>query len=161
MTRILARRGDFGGGGTITGTSGATLVLNRDNSARGWFGNIAGSVNLVRSGLNTWNVDAPQATSGNVLLNGGTTSLRDTGSFQNIGSLAINQATLILDNNGGTTDFAARLPSGVGISLGGGTISYIGRSQYTSAETLGASPRRWALIQSASPSRPLASAPRP
>lgn len=129
--------GDFGAGGTITGTTGATLALNQDNNAHAWFGNISGSVNLVRSGQNTWYVDAPQSTSGNVILNGGTTTLRDTGSFTGLNSLAIDQATLILDNNGGTTDSSTRLPSGLGISLDGATISYIGRAQYTSAETLG------------------------
>lgn len=70
-------------GGTITSVSGnaSTIVLNRDNSARQWTGNIAGNVAVLRSGQNTWQLQSGNSYSGPTLLNGGTTTLRDLGTM--------------------------------------------------------------------------------
>ncbi len=124
----------------MTGNAGAVVNLKRDNAARTWAGQIAGGLGLVVSGQNTWTVTQPQTYSGPTLINlaGGQVTLLNNGAFQNTSSLTINRSTLALDNNSGTIDLPTRLSASLPISLGGGTLSYIGRTQYNSAETVGA-----------------------
>jgi len=63
-------------------------------------------------------------------------TLINAGAFTGTSSLTINRASLNLDNTG-SVDSSSRLPASLAISLGGGTLSYIGRTQFYSTESLG------------------------
>jgi len=128
---------DIGAGGTVTTSTGTgTIVLNRDNTARIWGGNLTGAVNLVRSGANTWTVSGNNNYTGQTLLNGGTTTLKDGGALSGTTALNLNNATLVLDNTG-ASDSSSRLPSSLPITSRGGFLQFLGRAQGVSSETIG------------------------
>src|SRR5207248_2595171 len=83
-----------------------------------------------------------QTYTGPTLINGSTLSLVNSAALYSGGttgssSLTINRGGLTLDNTG-SQDVSVRIPTTLAISLGGGTLSYLGRAQWTSTETLGA-----------------------
>ncbi|QOV90168.1 autotransporter-associated beta strand repeat-containing protein [Humisphaera borealis] len=135
-------------GGTITSSVGTgNLVINQDNNARGWAGTISGSVNVTRSGESTLSIHTPQTYTGATLLNGNTTLLRDFGAITSSSAVAVQYATLTLDNGANpgtagnpinsTTNIADRIGDPIPITLRGGTFNYIGRAQTNSTETIG------------------------
>ncbi len=124
--------------GTITSSSGTgNLVTNLDNSARSWSGQITGTVNLLRSGENTWSVFSNNTYTGNTLLNGGTTTLRDGGRLSGSNTIDINYGVLTLDNNAGFRDESNRIKDTATVTLRGGVINLTGRAQTASSETIG------------------------
>jgi autotransporter-associated beta strand protein len=131
-----------GAGGTVTGTTGSLLVANYDNTARQFTGTMTGAMSFVRSGQNTQVLYNNNSYTGNTILNGGTTSLRDDGRLSGTSSLDINYAALTFDNNltnpTGTKDLADRLNDAAPISLRGGTITLLGRIQSDTRESIGA-----------------------
>jgi autotransporter-associated beta strand protein len=125
---------------TVIGGTGSSIVLDED-SARTFTGSIQGSVNYIHSASSTSGVSTltqNNTTNGVVMILGGGLTLNGAGAFPNITGLTINQSTLTLDNNTGSQDLANRIPNGLAITMNGGSITYIGRTQYMSAETLGA-----------------------
>jgi len=126
---------------TVSGAAAtSTLAIKGDASSRAFTGTISGGLSLVHSATaaTTWTLTQNETYTGSTLINGGTVTLQNAGAFSGTSSVTINRATLNLDNNGGSMDVANRIPAGVGITLGGGTLNYTGRTQYASAETLGA-----------------------
>ncbi|WP_395736536.1 autotransporter-associated beta strand repeat-containing protein [Prosthecobacter sp.] len=134
----VAGLGTVGANSSVTSTGGI-LTLKQDNTARSYTGVISGGMGLVVSGQNTWTLTQAQTYTGPTLINtaAGTVTLQNNATLLNTSALTINRSALALDNTG-SIDVANRLPTGLAISLGGGGISYLGRAQYTSAETLGA-----------------------
>ena len=125
--------------GTITSVAGTgNLVTNLDNSARSWAGQITGTVNLLRSGENTWSVFSNNTYTGNTIFNGSTTTLRDGGRLSGTDSIGIQFATLLLDNNAGFRDEGNRIKDTATVTLRGGVINLTGRAQTASSETIGA-----------------------
>ena len=131
--------------GVITNSAGtaATFVLNQDNNARAWSGQVQGVTNFVRSGQNTFTLNSLQPFTGAAVLNGGTTNLIAEAAFTGVSSLEISYATLQLDNganssNQTTKALANRLNDAAGITLRSGTLNFYGRQNVASAETIGA-----------------------
>ncbi|MCX6847485.1 MAG: autotransporter-associated beta strand repeat-containing protein [Verrucomicrobia bacterium] len=126
------------GGGAITGSAGSTFVQNLDNNARNFSGNITGSVAFQRTGPNTLTLYSDSNTTGDILIAGGTTTMRDGARFSGTTKVGINYATLQLDNNVGTVNDNDRINNAAAIELRGGVLNYIGRAQTASTETFGA-----------------------
>jgi len=129
-----------GAGGTVTSSSlPATFVHNADNAARNFAGTITGPVFYNRSGQNTVTFYSPQTYTDGTLLNGGTTTLRDQASLQNTSFIDLRFATLLADNNVGTTDLQnGRINDAAAITMRGGSLTVTGRAQTASTETIGA-----------------------
>ena len=121
----------------------ATFILNQDNSARAWSGQIQGTVNFVRSGQGTFTLNSLQPFTGGAVFNGGTTNLVSEAALTAVGSLEVSNATLQFDNGANSSNqtnkyLANRLNDGAGITLRAGTINFYGRQNVASAETIGA-----------------------
>jgi len=121
-------------GGTITSTAAATLVTNTD--ARDWAGTITGNVAFSKGGNNTMTVYTPQTYTGPTQIVTGTVSLRDYGAITGTSGIALNYASLTLDNTG-AANMSGRL-GGVPLTLRGGLLTYNGRAQTASTESIGA-----------------------
>ena len=131
--------GTIGAPSTFTGTAGSTVVLRRDAS-RSFTGTFTGSLGLLSGSTvaaNVWTLTQNNTYTGPTLINGGTVSLVNAGAFSQTSALTINRGGLTLDNTA-SMDVAVRIPTALPISLGGGTLSYVGKVQFNSAETLGA-----------------------
>ncbi len=122
----------------VTGTSSGTVVFRHD-ATRNFTGTFQGALSIVHSATAAatavWTRN--ETYTGTTLINGGGVTLVNEGALSATTGLTINRASLTLDNTG-SVDVAVRIPTGLAISLGGGTISYLGRAQFTSTETLGA-----------------------
>ena len=124
-------------GGTLTTTSGTPLFVMRD--AANFGGQITGTINLARLGAGTQVFSSANSVTGALTLMGGTTSLRDDGTFLNTTGVDINYATLTFDNNASLqTQNNNRLNDAAGITLRGGSIIFTGRISTAASETLGA-----------------------
>ncbi|MEZ0265548.1 MAG: beta strand repeat-containing protein, partial [Phycisphaerae bacterium] len=122
--------------GTITSTGGTGhLVVNTD--ARNWAGQITGTVNVMRGGSAAWTVYSDNTYTGQTVLNGNNTLLRDAARLSGTSALAIDYATLTIDNNVGSLDLADRVNDAAPVTLRGGTIVYTGRAQTASSEAMG------------------------
>ncbi|NBN94086.1 MAG: hypothetical protein EBV31_00410 [Verrucomicrobia bacterium] len=136
---LLTETVNPGTGGSITSSSGTgQLVINQDNNARSWSGTTSGAVNFVRSGQNTFTVSGANAHTGTTLINGNTTVLQSDGAFSGTSSLEVNYATLNLDNDAGIGGSADRIADSAAITFRGASMTYAGRRQAASTETLGA-----------------------
>jgi len=129
--------GQFSGtGGSVTGT-GASLTVQLTGAAT-FAGNIQGSVALTKVASQTLTLTGDNTTAGVASILGGGLTLKDSGALSSTtGSIAINGATLTLDNTG-TANNGDRINDSKAITLNGGTISYTGRASTNSTETLGA-----------------------
>jgi hypothetical protein len=72
-----------------------------------------------------------------MLLNGGGITLKDYGTMSGSGTITVNYSNLQIDNSG-LTDLGNRVSDSAPISLGGGLLTFAGRAQMASSETLGA-----------------------
>ena len=125
--------------GTVTGTAGSLIVLNRDNSARNWAGTITGGVGYVRSGLNTLSFYSDNTYTGPTILLAGTTTLRDRGALSATSRIDLNYGTLRIDNAVGMQlDVGNRVNDAAPVNLKGGILFFAGRAQAASRENLGA-----------------------
>lgn len=131
--------GYAGNYGIVTGTAGSMLIVNED-AARNFTGSIQGAVSYVHASTASVASTLTQNNTytGVTMITGGGVVLNGLGQLSGTTGLTINQASLTLDNNTGSQDLAGRLPSALAISLNGGTLSYIGRTQYMSADSVGA-----------------------
>jgi autotransporter-associated beta strand protein len=125
-------------GGTVTGGAGSTFVQNLDNVARNFSGTVTGSVAFQRTGPNTLTLFSDSSTTGDILISGGTTLLRDSARFSGTTNLGINYATLQVDNTTSTINDNNRFNDSAAIDLRGGVLNYIGRPQMATTETFGA-----------------------
>jgi autotransporter-associated beta strand protein len=129
-----------GSGGNITGTGTLTT-----NGAAGTFaGNIgsdSGALNLVKAGTGALTLVSANSTAGTISVIGGGLTLKDGGTLLNINAtngIAVSFTALTIENAGSTKDLADRVKDTAPITLNGGTITYKGRAQFNSTETLGA-----------------------
>jgi autotransporter-associated beta strand protein len=129
-----------GAGGTVSNSAAAqaTLVNNADNTARNFAGAITGSVFYNRAGQSTLTFFSPQTYTGNTLINGGTTVLRDEAALLNTPAIDLNFATLTLDNATSIKDVSNRINDAAPIALRSGSLVFNGRAQMASSETVGA-----------------------
>lgn len=129
-----------GAGGTITSTganaANGTLVINQDNNARNWAGVLTGAMSFARGGQNTLTMYSNNDYTGHTLISGGTTLLRDGGRLSGTSDIEIVYATLTIDNTG-VKDLTDRVNDAASITLRGGTLSFLGRAQTASTETVG------------------------
>jgi len=126
-------------GGNITGTG----ILTSNGATSNFAGNIGsdrGALNFIKAGAGILTLYSAQSTTGNISVIGGGLTLKDGGTLLGLtsaNSIALKNATLTIDNTG-TKDMADRVANAVPITLDGGTITYNGRAQYNSTESLGA-----------------------
>ncbi len=138
--------------GSIIGSG--NLITNLDNNARSWAGSISGASNFTRSGQNTWNVFSDQPYTGTTLINGGTTVLLADGALSGTTAIALNYATLTLDNNSATgtaglSDKTNRINDAATIAMRGGTLNFTGRTNTASTETVGSTGSGLTLVEGA------------
>ncbi|MCX6839396.1 MAG: autotransporter-associated beta strand repeat-containing protein [Verrucomicrobia bacterium] len=124
-------------GGTITGGAGSTFVQNLDAANRNFSGTVTGSVAFQRTGPNTLTLFSDSTTTGDILISGGTTLMRDSARFTGTTNLGINYATLQVDNTTSTINDNNRFNDSAAINLRGGVLNYIGRPQMATSETFG------------------------
>ena len=133
-------------GGTITTSVAAAIFATNTTAASAFSGTIGtgsagattgNSLSFVRSGAATLNLLGNNTYTGTTLLEGSTTTLRDFGTLAGTSSIAIDYAGLTIDNTG-YTDMPDRVNDSAGITLRGGALTFLGRSQTVSSETVGA-----------------------
>jgi autotransporter-associated beta strand protein len=125
-------------GGSIinSGATQSTLVTNSDG--RNWAGQISGNIFYNRAGTSsTTTMYTPQSYTGGTLVNGGTLSLRDYGALTQTSAIDISYAALTLDNTQGAF-IPDRIRDGAAITMRGATMTFNGRQQTASTETIGA-----------------------
>ncbi|WP_395719769.1 autotransporter-associated beta strand repeat-containing protein, partial [Prosthecobacter sp.] len=137
-SRLFDAGSTFNGGGTITGGAGSTFVHNLDAFDRNFSGIITGSAAFQRTGPNTYTLFSNSNTTGDILIAGGATVMRDSSRFSGTTNLGINYSTLTLNNNVGTINENDRINDAAAVNLRGGVLNYIGRAQMATSETFGA-----------------------
>jgi len=123
-----------GAGGTITSTGAATFVSVVGDASE-WGGQITGNVFFNKAGDTALTIRNDNTYSGGTLITGNTLTLTDQGRLSGAGAIGINYGTLAI-TNAGTVDLADRVASST-ITSKGGAISFTGRENTASAETLG------------------------
>jgi autotransporter-associated beta strand protein len=127
-----------GTGGTITSSTAATLVaVHANGTANQWGGQITDNVFFNKSGATTNTFYSDNTYTGGTLINGGTLTLLDEGKLSGTSAIKLAYSTLSISNTG-TTDLTNRVNDSAAISLLGGTLTFLGRAQANSTETLGA-----------------------
>ncbi|MEA3212062.1 MAG: hypothetical protein QOE70_5119 [Chthoniobacter sp.] len=125
-------------GGTVTSSAAATLV-DAGGVASNWGGQIAGNVFFAKGGNTAFNAYNDNTFSGGLLLMGNTTTLIDSGKFSGLTAgtpININGAALTI-SNAGTLNSFDRIPDAVPINFRAGSMTFTGRAQTASSETLG------------------------
>ena len=114
---------------TVSGTSGTALTTIYAGSIGGSGSDLA--ISLNKQGLNILELTAANSYTGSTSVIGGTLLLRDAGALTGTTSIAVDYATLTLDNTGLAIN-NGRVPSGAPITLLGATLNYL-ESQGTPA----------------------------
>ncbi len=126
-------------GGTVTNSSATTATLRiAPNGNVTWPGNIAGNVNFVRDGNNTFTINSPQSYTGSTTLIGGVTTLNDFATLQTSG-IDIVGAVLRWDNSG-IQAMGNRLTNSGGpipITFDGGEFGFNARSGMSDTAAIG------------------------
>jgi autotransporter-associated beta strand protein len=123
---------DVGGGIVTNSGDQATLVVNGNTN---FGGVIQGTIYLNKTGTGALNLTAAQTYTGDTLITGGTMTLVDGGTI-NTPNIGINYGSLTLTNTG-LQDLGDRV-NNAPITMRGGNITFNGRAQTNSTETLGA-----------------------
>ena len=126
-----------GSGGNVTGTG--TLTSNGSGTFAGNLGSDGGALNFIKAGANTMTLSSAQSTTGTISVIGGGITLKDGGTLLGVnitGGITLNGGTLTIDNTG-TKNIADRFKDTAPITMNTGTITYNGRAQFNSTETLG------------------------
>ncbi len=122
--------GNTGMGGMVTNT-GVNATLTSAGGTGTFSGNLAGDLNLVKSGNSTLTLTSPNSYTGTTLLRGGAITLQDLGALTATTAIDVNYGTFTI-NHGALTPVAnlspSRLPSSgvvpaLPISLFGGTFA--------------------------------------
>ena len=153
-----------GSAGTITNTEGNALFSTHTNVSGGsvFAGTLTDTFNpdtgsggrlaFYRGSDNTnwlW-ITSDNTYHGETTVAGGTTDLRDQGTFRNTSALNINYATLQLSNTGdqgSLYDRSDRVPSNVSVTLRGGTFNFYGSQGKASSQSLGLGGTQVALAE--------------
>ena len=126
-------------GGLITSSAGTgTLVTNMAAASALFATNINGNVNFARVGGNTLTLESVNTYSGSTTLMGGTLQIQDDSSILNTSSIAINGATLTLNNNSSLQRaIYDRVGDTTPITLRTGAIYFYGKVSDPSYEVMG------------------------
>ncbi len=123
------------GGGTVTNSGAqATLVVNSNTNFNG---QITGTIYLNKTGTGALNLQNANPYTGNTFITGGTVTLQDDGTLLSTPAIDINYGGLTLSNNT-LRDNANRVNDAAPITMKGANLSFNGRAQTNSTETLGA-----------------------
>ncbi len=126
-------------GGRVFSSAGAGTLAVIVSSSGFFGGNIdGGSVGFLKGGAaaNTLTLQGSNSLGGPVQINGGGLTLLDSGTLASASSVALNYATLTLDNTG-LSNMSDRLSNSAPLTLRGGTLVIKGRAATASTETLG------------------------
>ena len=123
-----------GSGGIITSATAASLVSVGSDST--WGGSIQGAISFAKQGANTMTVRSDNTYTGATLMSGGAVTLQDDGRLSGTSSLALNHASLTI-NDAGFSSSTDRINDAAAITLNGGVITFTGRDNTNSTETLG------------------------
>ncbi len=127
----------WGAGGTITSSSAALLVSNATTAT--WGGSITGTITYVRVNGNTTTMDAANTYSGATIILGGGIALQDNGTLSNTSSITLNYSSLSFNNNSDLfINNNDRVNDAAPITLNGGAITFTGRINTYTSESLGA-----------------------
>ena len=130
------------GGGTITSSTNAGTLVTSGAAATVFGGSINGSsVAFAKTGssANTLTLVGANGYGGSTLINGSNLILKDAGTLAGTSSIDINYATLTIDNTSpGLSDSTDRINNSAAVTLRGASLTYLGRAQTASSETLGA-----------------------
>ena len=132
--------GIVGSGGTVTTSAGTATLVDAGGQADNFGGQITGNIFFVKTGTNSLSLYNDNTFTGGLVLMGGTTTLLDSGKLSGLSAstpININSATLAISNTG-TLNLFDRIGDSVPITLRAGAISFAGRAQTASTETLGA-----------------------
>jgi len=124
-----------GAGGIITGSG--TLTVN-EGTASTFAGRIRGSVKLVKSGSQLLTLTDDSDTSGSISVLANGLTLKDGGKLSGTTQINVKFTTLTIDNTGTMDLQDGRVNNAAAITLDGGTLTFLGRPQMNSIETLGA-----------------------
>jgi autotransporter-associated beta strand protein len=141
-TGVLSSGSNISGVGGIIDNASATTSTFATNSGTGlvyFGGELTGNIFFSRAAGSTtaaMSLTNNNTYTGGTLLTGGVTTLIDQGTLSGTSSIAINYATLSI-NNTGTVNLTNRLPDNAPITMEGGTLSFLGRPETASTETVG------------------------
>lgn len=137
LSSATAGGGNGIAGGTVTNSALAqsTFTVNGNTN---FAGVISGNIFLNKSGTGALNLQNAQTYTGATLITGGTLTLNDYGALPSTTqSITINYGGLSLAN-GNLYNVNDRVNDSAPITMAGGTLSYAGRPQMSTTETLGA-----------------------
>ncbi|MBB5031378.1 autotransporter-associated beta strand repeat-containing protein [Prosthecobacter vanneervenii] len=124
-------------GGTVTNNASSQAILTVNGNTN-FAGVISGNIYLNKTGTGALNLQSAQTYTGPTLITGGTLTLNDNGALPNTSQpIYINYGGLTLAN-GNLYNVNNRVNDSAPITMAGGTLSYSGRQQLNSTETLGA-----------------------
>ncbi|WP_395736830.1 autotransporter-associated beta strand repeat-containing protein [Prosthecobacter sp.] len=130
-----------GGGNGIAGgsviNSGSTQSTFTINGNTNFAGVISGNIYLNKTGTGALNLQSAQTYTGDTYISGGTVTLNDNGAILGSNAITINYGGLSLAN-GNLYNVNDRVKDSATITMAGGTLSYGGRQQMNTTETLGA-----------------------
>jgi len=132
-------------GGTITNTSAnpASLLVNTGNPGGAmpfsWGGTISGNLGFSFYGSsNAQYFQGAGTYTGPTLIDASNLTLRDFGTMSGTSTLEINSTTFTIDNNSGLANINNRLNGSAALLLNNGTLTYNGRAQTASVDSVGA-----------------------
>ncbi|MDP2324310.1 MAG: autotransporter-associated beta strand repeat-containing protein, partial [Gammaproteobacteria bacterium] len=125
-----------GSGGIITSATAASFVTVTTGEDQNWGGSIQGSIFFNKAGSNTLTVRDNNTYTGGTLINGGAMTLTDSGRLSGTTSVTLNHASLTI-TNAGLYDLGDRINNAAAFTLNGGAITFTGRDNTASSETLG------------------------
>jgi autotransporter-associated beta strand protein len=126
-------------GGRVFSSTGTGALASIVSNNMFFAGNLdGGSVGFLKGGAaaNTLTLLGANSLGGPLQVSGGGLTLLDAGTFSQVSSVAVNYATLTLDNTG-LFNSADRLSNSAAVTLRGGALTYRGRAATASTETLG------------------------
>ena len=139
---ILSSGGNITGAGGIVDNASATTSTFATNSGGGtvyFGGQLTGDIYFSRAASSSsalMYLTNNETYTGGTLLTGGVTTLIDQGTLSGTSSIALDYATLSMSNTG-TLNLPTRIPVGAPITMRGGALSFLGRAETASAETVG------------------------
>lgn len=132
----------FSSGGTLTSSTGAATFFSRQANSN-WGGVISGNVTFAQGNTTFANVERfynDNTYTGRTGIMGGTLELTDLGRLSATSGIDINYGQLTLANgsgNNGRMNLTDRVSDAANITMRGGFITFAGRAQSLSTETLG------------------------
>ncbi|WP_395748858.1 autotransporter-associated beta strand repeat-containing protein [Prosthecobacter sp.] len=136
LSSATAGGGNGIAGGTVinSGSTQSTFTINGNTN---FAGVISGNIYLNKTGTGALNLQSAQTYTGDTFISGGTVTLNDNGALLNTNSITINYGGLSL-SNGNLYNVDDRVKDTATITMAGASLTYGGRQQMNTSETLGA-----------------------